>query len=180
MRYLNKSLILLLFLFTTCKKEENLQIKVQNSSEINFNDYVIIDIINKDTVFRKIEINNKDTLNMSSEFNLYYKMYNCFFKEIHYDTIDFTGDNYFLPGEYDIHERYTNESKNSFISYNLENNDTLRLKLYLSDIYYDTPLSFLTYELAPKRNYYISFFYQSINNKKEKEVFQSDYYILMK
>lgn len=180
----NTILLLLSVLLLSCSNSQ-LEISIANEEDIVLGKKINLSLINNSKNDYAFFLNNSDTLNISDDYSIFYKIFDRHFNEI--EKIDIS----ILEGEFLISDQYkflTQKRQDSLTNYKkliVKSKDTLTQSFNLKCRFYDTPLSYQYYEVNKNEKYYIAFFVQNVrilpdqtNDDLLPQTLQSKYYRL--
>lgn len=168
----NTILLLLSLLLLSCSNSQ-LEISIANEEDIALGKSIDLSLINNSKNDYVFFLNNSDTINVSDDYSIFYKIFDNDFNKI--EKIDIS----ILEGEFHISDQYkslTQKRKDSLKNYKkmiVKSKDTLTQLFYLKRIFYDTPLSYQYYEVNNNEKYYIAFFVQNLRVSKNENLPQT-------
>lgn len=180
----NNILLLFLVVLFSCKKSE-MEILILKEDNIQLEKRIDLSLINNSKSDYTLMLNNSDTLTVSEDYSIFYKIFDKDFKEIKKTNISILDGEFLVSDNYQFLNQKKQDSIKHYKEFVIGCKDTITCSFYLKKKFYDTPLSYQHYEIAADKIYYISFFVQNLrksagqqNGNMPAKISQSRYYLL--
>lgn len=179
----NSIFLLLSVLLLSCSNSQ-VEISIANEEDIELGKSINLSLINNSKNDYVFFLNNSDTVNVSDDYSIFYKIFDNDFNEIKKEDISILEGEFLISDQYKFLQQEKKDSLKSYKKMVVKSNDTVTQSFYLKRRFYDTPLSYQYYEVKNKEKYYIAFFVQNLrvsNNSKNgnlPQTLQSKYYRL--
>lgn len=179
----NTILLLLSLLLLSCSNSQ-FEISIANEEDIALGKSINLSLINNSINDYVFFLNNSDTINVSDDYSIFYKIFDNDFNEIKKEDISILEGEFLISDQYKFLQKERQDSLKNYKKMIVKSNDTLIQSFYLKRRFYDTPLSYQNYEVNNNEKYYIAFFVQNLrvskNSKNDNlpQTLQSKYYSL--
>ena len=179
-----KKIFFVLVLLFSCKKPE-VEILISNEDNIQLEKRIDMSLINNSINDYTLLLNNSDTLTVSEDYSIYYKIFDEDFKEIKKVDISILDGVYLISDNFQFLYQKKQDSIKYYKEFAIGRKDTITYSFYLKKRFYYTPLSYQYYEIDSDKIYYIRFFVQNLrkstgqkNENQPTKILQSRYYQL--
>ncbi len=180
----NTILLLLSLLLLSCSNSQ-LEISIANEEDIALGEKINLSLINNSKNDYVFFLNNSDTVNLSEDYSIFYKIFDNDFNEIKKEDISILEGEFLISDQYKVLQQEKHDSLKNYKKLIVKSNDTVTQSFYLKRRFYDTPLSYQYYEVNKNEKYYIAFFIQNVriltdqkNDDLLPQTLQSKYYRL--